>query len=35
MAIDVYLRMDGIPGESQDEQHKGWIEATSVHWSMQ
>lgn len=35
MAIDVYLRMDGISGESQDEQHKGWIEATSVHWSTQ
>ena len=35
MAIDVYLRIDDIKGESQDDLHKDWIEATSVHWSVQ
>ena len=31
MAIDVYLQIDGIKGESQDDKHKDWIELTSVH----
>lgn len=26
MAIDVYLHIDGIKGESQDDKHKDWIE---------
>jgi type VI secretion system secreted protein Hcp len=26
MAIDVYLQIDGIKGESQDDKHKDWIE---------
>jgi type VI secretion system secreted protein Hcp len=26
MATDTYLKIDGIPGESFDEQHKDWIE---------
>ncbi|HEV7817358.1 MAG TPA: type VI secretion system tube protein Hcp [Janthinobacterium sp.] len=34
MAIDVYLQIDGIKGESQDDKHKEWIECTSVHWGM-
>jgi type VI secretion system secreted protein Hcp len=34
MAIDVYLQIDGIKGESKDAQHKDWIECSSVHWSM-
>lgn len=34
MAIDVYLQIDGIKGESQDEAHKGWIECSSVNWSL-
>jgi type VI secretion system secreted protein Hcp len=34
MAIDVYLQMDGIKGESNDAEHKGWIECTSVHWAL-
>jgi len=34
MAIDVYLQMDGIRGESQDDTHKGWIECTSVNWAL-
>ena len=30
MAIDVYLQIDGIKGESQDSAHQGWIELTSA-----
>ena len=26
MAIDVYLQIDGIKGESTDDRHQGWIE---------
>lgn len=31
MAIDVYLQIDGIRGESTDFGHQGWIEVTSAH----
>lgn len=31
MAIDVYLQIDGIKGESADSAHVGWIEITSAH----
>lgn len=34
MAIDVYLQIDGIKGESTDANHVGWIECTSVQWGM-
>jgi len=34
MAIDVYLQIDGIKGESQDDKHKDWIECTSVAWGV-
>lgn len=34
MAIDVYLQIDGIKGESTDEKHKDWIECAAVHWSI-
>jgi type VI secretion system secreted protein Hcp len=34
MAIDVYLQIDGIKGESNDSQHQGWIECESVSWSL-
>jgi type VI secretion system secreted protein Hcp len=34
MAIDVYLQLDGIKGESADHLHPGWIECQSVHWSI-
>ena len=30
MAIDVYLQIDGIKGESHDSAHQGWIELTSA-----
>ena len=32
MAIDVYLEIDGIKGESTDDRHVGWIECKSAHW---
>lgn len=31
MAIDVYLQIEGIKGESADSAHVGWIEIESVH----
>ena len=34
MAIDVYLQIDGIKGESTDSMHAGWIECTTVQWGM-
>jgi type VI secretion system secreted protein Hcp len=34
MAIDVYLQIDGIKGESTDAEHKGWIEITSAQWGV-
>lgn len=34
MAIDVYLQIEGIKGESQDSKHQGWIECQSVHWGI-
>ncbi|MEO7496607.1 MAG: type VI secretion system tube protein Hcp [Massilia sp.] len=34
MAIDVYLQIDGIKGESQDDKHKDWIEVTTVQWGI-
>jgi type VI secretion system secreted protein Hcp len=34
MAIDVYLQIDGIKGESADDRHKDWIECKSVKWSV-
>ncbi|WP_020655552.1 Hcp family type VI secretion system effector [Massilia niastensis] len=34
MAIDVYLQIDGIKGESLDDRHRDWIECTSVQWGV-
>lgn len=34
MAIDVYLYIDGIKGESADSTHKDWIECKSVQWEV-
>jgi type VI secretion system secreted protein Hcp len=34
MAIDVYLQIDGIKGESADDKHKDWIECKSVNWEV-
>ncbi|MRV74347.1 type VI secretion system tube protein Hcp [Duganella sp. FT92W] len=34
MAIDVYLQIDGIKGESTDTTHKDWIEVKSVDFGV-
>lgn len=34
MAIDVYLFIEGIKGESTDSTHPGWIEVTSAQWGV-
>jgi type VI secretion system secreted protein Hcp len=34
MAADYYLQLDGIKGESADSRHAGWIECTSINWSV-
>lgn len=34
MAADFYLQLDGVKGESADSKHAGWIECTSVNWSI-
>jgi type VI secretion system secreted protein Hcp len=31
-AVDYFLKIDGIPGESRDSQHKGEIELESFSW---
>ena len=35
MAIDVYLYIDGIKGESSDDRHKDWIECKSVSFGVE
>jgi type VI secretion system secreted protein Hcp len=32
MAIDYFLQIDGIEGESQDAKHKAWIDLLSWSW---
>jgi type VI secretion system secreted protein Hcp len=32
MAIDFFLQIDGIPGDSRDSQHKDWIDVLSWSW---
>ncbi|NYS29455.1 MULTISPECIES: type VI secretion system tube protein Hcp [unclassified Pantoea] len=32
MAIDMYLKVDGITGESKDSNHTGWIDIDSFSW---
>jgi type VI secretion system secreted protein Hcp len=34
MAIDAYLQIEGIKGESTDDKHKDWIEVSNVAWSV-
>ena len=34
MAIDVYLQIDSIKGESSDSTHKDWIECKSLAWGV-
>lgn len=32
MSSEIYLKIDGIQGESQDANHKGWINVSSFYW---
>lgn len=32
MAVDAYLYIEGVKGESTDSKHAGWVECLSVHW---
>lgn len=32
MSIDLFLKIEGITGESQDSNHKGWINIQSFTW---
>lgn len=34
MAIDAYLQIDGIKGESTDDKHKDWMEVMHVAWGV-
>lgn len=34
MAVDAYIQIDGIKGESQDSAHKDWIECLNVHFGV-
>lgn len=34
MAVDDFLKIDGIEGESTDDKHKGWIEVLSYNWGV-
>ncbi len=32
MAIDMFLKVDGVTGESKDSNHVGWTDITSFSW---
>ena len=34
MPVDVFLKIDGIPGETVDDKHKGEIDVVSFHWGL-
>jgi type VI secretion system secreted protein Hcp len=34
MAVDMFLKIDGIDGESSDKDHKDWIEVLSFSWGV-
>ena len=34
MAVDMFLKISGIDGESSDKQHKGTIEVLSFSWGV-
>ena len=34
MAIDAYLKIEGISGESEDDKHKQWIEVSNVLYAI-
>ncbi len=34
MAFDAFIKIDGIEGESTDDKHSGWIEATNYNFGL-
>jgi type VI secretion system secreted protein Hcp len=32
MAVDHFLKIEGVEGESEDKEHKGWIDILSWNW---
>lgn len=32
MAIDMFMKVDGVTGESKDSNHSGWTDITSFSW---
>jgi type VI secretion system secreted protein Hcp len=34
MAVDFFLKIDGIPGESKDDKHKGEIDVLAFSWGL-
>jgi type VI secretion system secreted protein Hcp len=34
MAVDAYLQIDGIKGESTDERHRDWVEVSNVIYAV-
>ena len=34
MAIDAYLKIGDIKGESEDDKHKQWVEVSHVNWGV-
>jgi type VI secretion system secreted protein Hcp len=35
MAVDAYLQIEGIKGESMDDKHRDWIECLDVHFGVE
>ena len=34
MAVDMFLKIEGVDGESTDDKHKAWIEVLSYSWGV-
>ena len=34
MAVDMFLKLDGVDGDSTDKTHQGWIEVLSFSWGL-
>lgn len=35
MTVDIYMQLPGIPGDSVERDHKGWITVTGVTWGVE
>ena len=34
MAVDMFIKLEGVEGEAKDDKHKGWIDVLSWSWGM-